>query len=79
MRLHLAGISALGFENQISDQQALEFLKKAVAKNHIPSMIEMGLLYSIGKLVSRTGKKRLNIGLWLNNLEVKSRSQDCYQ
>ena len=54
-----AGISALGFENQISDQQALEFLKKAVAKNHIPSMIEMGLLYSIGKLVPRNREKAI--------------------
>ena len=54
-----AGISALGFENQISDQQALEFLKKAVSKNHIPSMIEMGLLYSIGKLVPKNREKAI--------------------
>jgi TPR repeat protein len=54
-----AGISALGFENQISDQQALEFLKKAVNKNHIPSMIEMGLLYSVGKLVPRNREKAI--------------------
>ena len=54
-----AGISALGFENQISDQQALELLKKAVNKNHVPSMIEMGLLYSIGKLVSRNREKAI--------------------
>jgi len=54
-----AGISALGFENQISDQQALEFLKKAVIKNHVPSMIEMGLLYSIGKLVPKNREKAI--------------------
>jgi hypothetical protein len=54
-----AGISALGFENQISDQQALEFLKKAVNKNHIPSMIEMGMLYSVGKLVPRNREKAI--------------------
>ena len=54
-----AGISALGFENQISDQQALEFLKKAVNKNHIPSMIEMGMLYSVGKLVPKNREKAI--------------------
>ena len=54
-----AGISALGFENQISDQQALEFLKKAVNKNHIPSMIEMGMLYSVGKLVPKNRGKAI--------------------
>lgn len=54
-----AGISALGFENQISNQQALDFLKKAVDKKHIPSMIEMGLLYSSGNLVQKNKEKAL--------------------
>ncbi len=52
-----AGISALGFDNQISNQQALDFLKKAVDKKHIPSMIEMGLLYSTGTLVQKNKSK----------------------
>ena len=54
-----AGISALGFDNQISNQQALDLLKKAVDKNHIPSMIEMGLLYSTGTLVQKDKHKAL--------------------
>lgn len=52
-----AGISALGFDNQISNQQALNFLKNAVDKKHIPSMIEMGLLYSSGTLVQKDKQK----------------------
>ena len=52
-----AGISALGFDNQISSQQALDFLKSAVEKKHIPSIIEMGLLYSTGTLVPKDKKK----------------------
>lgn len=52
-----AGISALGFDNQISNQQALDFLKNAVDKKHIPSMIEMGLLYSTGTLVPKNKQK----------------------
>lgn len=55
-----AGISALGFDNQISNQQALDFLKKAVDKKHIPSMIEMGLLYSSGTLVQKDKQKAID-------------------
>lgn len=51
-----AGITALGFTNLISNQQALDLLKDAVVKKHIPSMIEIGLCYSSGTLV----KKNLN-------------------
>jgi TPR repeat protein len=54
-----AAISALGFSNQITNQQALDFLKKAVDKKHISSMIEMGLLYSSGKLVKKDPVKAI--------------------
>ncbi|MCL4549711.1 MAG: sel1 repeat family protein [Bacteroidetes bacterium] len=66
-----AGISALGFENQISNQQALDFLKKAVDKKHIPSMIEMGLLYSSGKLVQKNKEKALQYWEMAKNLGSK--------
>lgn len=49
----LAGITALGFSNRITEQQALELLKNAVAKKHLPSMIELGLCYSSGTLVDK--------------------------
>ena len=52
-----AAISALGFSSEITNQQALDFLKKAVDKKHISSMIEMGLLYSSGKLVKKDPAK----------------------
>ncbi len=54
-----AGISALGFDNQISNQQALDFLKKAVEKKHISSMIELGLLYSTGIMVEKNRDKAI--------------------
>ncbi len=66
-----AGISALGFENKISNQQALDFLKKAVDKKHIPSMIEMGLLYSSGKLVQKNKEKALQYWEMAKNLGSK--------
>lgn len=54
-----AGISALGFDNQMSNQQALDFLKKAVEKKHISSMIELGLLYSTGVMVEKNSEKAI--------------------
>ncbi|NJD22935.1 MAG: sel1 repeat family protein [Melioribacter sp.] len=54
-----AGISALGFDNQMSNQQALDFLKKAVEKKHVSSIIELGLLYSTGKLVEKNREKAI--------------------
>lgn len=52
-----AAITALGFSNQIANQQALDFLKKSVDKKHIPSMIELGLLYLNGTLVEKNKEK----------------------
>lgn len=55
-----AAITALGYSNQIAIQQALDFLKKAVEKRHIPSMIELGLLYLNGTLVEKNKEKALS-------------------
>lgn len=54
-----AGIAALGYNNQLSEKQALDFLKSAVDKKHIPSMIELGLLYSSGLLVEKNREKAI--------------------
>ncbi len=66
-----AAISALGFSNEITNQQALDFLKKAVDKKHIPSMIEMGLLYSSGKLVKKDLNKAMEYWTMAKNLGSK--------
>ncbi|KAF0152445.1 MAG: Sel1 domain-containing protein [Ignavibacteria bacterium] len=52
-----AAITALGYSSQIANQQALDLLKKAVEKKHIPSMIELGLLYMNGTLVEKNKEK----------------------
>ncbi len=54
-----AGIAALGYNNQITDNQALDFLKSAVEQKHIPSMIELGLLYSSGNLVEKDRERAI--------------------
>lgn len=55
----LAGLTALGFNYQITDKQALELLQKAADRNHTPSVIEIGLSYYSGKLVAKDRQKAL--------------------
>jgi uncharacterized protein len=69
-----AGISALGFDNQISNQQALDFLKKAADKKHIPSIIELGLLYSNGTLVEKNREKAVQY--WQTAKELGSKEAE---
>jgi len=52
-----AGITALGFSNQLAISQAIDFLNKAVEKNHIPSIIEIGLIYFNGTSVQKNKNK----------------------
>lgn len=66
-----AGITALGFTNQISNQQALELLKNAVAKKHIPSIIELGLCYGSGTLVKKDISKAVEYWELAKNLGSK--------
>ncbi|MBI1937871.1 MAG: sel1 repeat family protein [Ignavibacteriales bacterium] len=63
-----AGIAALGFNNRITNQQALDFLKSAVNKNHISSMIELGLCYSSGTLVEKNREKAFQYWEMAKNL-----------
>lgn len=55
-----AAITALGYSNEIANQQALDFLKKAVDKKHVPSMIELGLLYMNGTMVEKSREKAVS-------------------
>jgi len=52
-----AGLTALGFDYQLTNQQAFDLLLKASKQNHIPSIIELGLCYYSGQLV-KTDKKQ---------------------
>jgi len=71
-----AGLTALGFDFQLTDQQAFDLLEKAVKKNHIPSLIEMGLAYYSGSIVKKDKDKAMEY--WqkaaeLGSLEAKVR------
>lgn len=69
-----AGMAALGYNNQITEKQALDFLRTAVAKKHIPSMIELGLLYSSGSLVEKNREKAVEY--WKMAMEMGSKEAE---
>ncbi len=54
-----AGLTALGLDYQLADEQALELLKKGVKQKHIYSIIETGLCYYSGTLVEQNKEKAI--------------------
>ncbi|MBX3008879.1 MAG: sel1 repeat family protein [Melioribacteraceae bacterium] len=54
-----SALAALGFNNQITSEQALALLQSAAKANHIPSLIEMGLLHSLGTIVPKDKNKAI--------------------
>ncbi|WKZ70230.1 MAG: tetratricopeptide repeat protein [Melioribacteraceae bacterium] len=69
-----AGLVALGFDNSLTDKQAYELLVKAVAQNHINSMIEIGLNYFNGSLVEKDKEKAFEY--WEKASNLGSREAD---
>ena len=54
-----AGLVALGFDYQLTDEQALELLEKGVDRDHVYSIIEKGLCYYSGTLVEQDKEKAI--------------------
>ena len=54
-----AGLTALGLDYQLADEQALDLLKKGVEQKHIYSIIETGLCYYSGTLVEQDKEKAI--------------------
>ncbi len=52
-----AGLTALGFDYQLTNEQALELLEKAAELNHVNSLVEKGLCYYNGTLVDENREK----------------------
>ena len=66
----------LGFNYQITDEQAVEMLEKAAKLNHVPSLIEIGKVYFTGKFAEKDTAKAFEY--WrkaasLGSLEAKVR------
>lgn len=67
---------ALGLENSITEQQAIQFLIDASKSEYIPALVEMGFLYYTGKIVEKNIDK--GILYWftaaqLGNIEAEIR------
>ncbi|MBN1301780.1 MAG: sel1 repeat family protein [Melioribacteraceae bacterium] len=54
-----AGLTALGIDYQLTNEQALELLEKAAEQNHINAIIEKGLCYYNGTLVEKNRDRAL--------------------
>lgn len=73
----LAGLAGLGFnalfiktQTMLTENQALELLQRAAARNHLPSLIELGLCYYSGRWVKQSEAKALD--LWRRAAEEGS-------
>ncbi|MGB2867941.1 MAG: tetratricopeptide repeat protein [Bacteroidota bacterium] len=56
-----ACVTALGFDKLLSEQQAIQLLNSAVARNHIPSMMELALCYSSGRWVKQDKSRAMEL------------------
>ena len=65
-----ACITALGFDKLLSEEQALQLLNRAVAGNHVPSMMELALCYSSGRWVKQDKERAME--LWARAAEQGS-------
>ncbi len=45
------GLQKLGYDNRLTEKDAIDLLQKAAAQNHIPAIIELGFNYYTGKYV----------------------------
>ena len=56
------GLKKLGYDNRLTDGDAIDLLNKAANQKHIPSIIELGFNYYTGKYVKMDKQKGL--ALW---------------
>jgi TPR repeat protein len=53
------GLQKLGYDNRLTEKDAIDLLQKASAQNHIPAIIELGFNYYSGKYVKTDIQKGL--------------------
>ena len=53
------GLQKLGYDNRLTEKDAIDLLQKASAQNHIPAIIELGFNYYSGKYVKTDMQKGL--------------------
>ncbi len=58
-----AGLTALGFDKLLNEQQAFQLLQRAADKNYVPAMMELALCYSSGRWVKQD--KQTAMQFWI--------------
>lgn len=53
------GLHKLGYDNRLTEKDAIDLLQKAAAQNHIPAIIELGFNYYTGKYTEMDKQKGL--------------------
>ena len=53
------GLQKLGYDNRLTEKDAIDLLQKAAAQNHIPAIIELGFNYYTGKYIIMDKQKGL--------------------
>ncbi|HEX7356312.1 MAG TPA: tetratricopeptide repeat protein [Ignavibacteriaceae bacterium] len=53
------GLQKLGYDNRLTEKDAIDLLEKSASQNHIPALIELGFNYYTGKYVKQDKQKGL--------------------
>lgn len=64
------GLQKLGYDNRLTEKDALDLLQKSASKNHIPAIIELGFNYYTGKYLKSDVQKGLDY--WMQAENVKN-------
>ncbi len=75
------GLQKLGYDNRLTNKDAVDLLKKAATKNHLPAIIELGLNYYSGKYLNSDKKKGLDywkLAKNYNSLEAEVKLTTSY-
>ncbi|MDY0084234.1 MAG: tetratricopeptide repeat protein, partial [Ignavibacteriaceae bacterium] len=64
------GLHKLGYDNRLTESDAIKLLEKSAAQNHLPAIIELGYNYYSGKYISQDKNK--GVQLWNYAKDLKS-------
>jgi len=63
------GLKKLGYDNRLTDKDAIDLLQKAAAQNHVPAIIELGFNFFTGKYVAQDKQKGINLWKQAENFQ----------
>ncbi len=66
-----AGLIAMRFDNRLTEEQSVQFLTSGAERNHIESLLELGVRYSSGRTVPQDREKGLS--LWKRAADLGSK------